>query len=207
MQNHLFLDANELALVRPLPVSCNTDSVIEIWYDNIGEVRRAFQEPRYFEIIRPDELTFGDVDGVWGVVANESTIMEKSGFSGLIKIFMFLKRSDVISPSEFLQRWRDERNRRLMEARAFRSRVGRFVENQVELDPAQSLPGMMTYNLVAEFWFESLSHVGEFAADADVMEATMGAGADYIDSARTVIYVAKEEPASAAWFRRSQAGR
>src|SRR5438552_16560125 len=73
MQNHIFVDPGELPFVKGLPISFNTDSIIEVWYDNIDAVTRAFQEPRYFEIIRPDELAFGDVEGVWGVAADDVT--------------------------------------------------------------------------------------------------------------------------------------
>src|SRR6266550_9463203 len=74
MQNHLVIDPGQLASVKGLPISVNTDSIVEVWYDAIEDIHQAFQEPRYYEIIRPDELTFGDVAGVWGVAARDSTI-------------------------------------------------------------------------------------------------------------------------------------
>lgn len=204
MQNHLFVDSGDLPVIEGIPIAFSTDSVIEVWWDSVDDIRRSFEEPRYMEVVRPDELSFGDVAGAWGLTTHDTVVMERKNFTGLIKIFAFLKRSDGISHSEFLGRWRGAREGRLMAARAFRSHVGRFVENEVAQDPADRLPGMKDYDLVAELWFESLQQVAEFAADPDAIAAIVGTGADYTNRAQMLIYVAEEKPATAAWLRRSQ---
>jgi len=206
MQNHLFVDPSELALIKGLPISSNTDSIIEVWWDRVADIRRAFEQPRYFEIIRPDELAFGDVAGVWGVATHDTLIMERSEFAGLIKLFVFLKRNEGISHSDFLRHWRDDRDRRLMPVKTFRSFVGRYVENLVAQDPTESLPGMRAFDLVAELWFDSLDQAAEFTADPAVIAVFKGEGADYIDRARTLIYLGEEKPASAEWLLRGQRG-
>jgi len=187
-----------------LPIASNTDSLVEVWWDSVADIRRAFEEPRYMQIIRPDELSFGDVTGAWGVTARDSLVMERRGFAGPIKLFIFIKRSDDLTHSEFLDRWRDARDHGLMRAKMFHQFVGRFVDNEVTQDPAESLPGQKRFDLVAELWFDSLRHVGNFVADADVIAATVGEGADYTDRNQTLIYVAEEKPATAAWLRKSQ---
>ena len=131
VQNHLFVDPNELAAIHGLSISTNADGLIEVWWDRFSDIMGAFQEPRYLEIIRPDELAFGDVPGAWGVTTQETLVMERNGFSGLIKLFIFLKRSDRTPHAAFRSRWQAIREDQLSPATAFRAHVGRFVENWV----------------------------------------------------------------------------
>jgi hypothetical protein len=207
MQNHLFVDLAELEPIKGLPISVDTDSVIEVWYDSVADVRRAFQEPRYFEIIRPDELSFGNVAGAWALTTNDQLVMECRGFNGRVKMFIFLKRRSDIDHPEFLSRWRARRNDQLMAAKAFRSYVGRFVENLVAQTATESLSGVIPFDLVGELWFGSLRDVAEFAADPDVIALSVGEGADYIDRSQTLIYVGEEKPATAEWLRRGRVGQ
>ena len=44
----------------PFGVAGAYDGVAELWFDNVEEAARAFSEPKYLEIIRPDELKFVD---------------------------------------------------------------------------------------------------------------------------------------------------
>ncbi len=44
----------------PFAIPGNYDGVAELWFDSAEDCARAFQEPKYLEIIRPDELTFVD---------------------------------------------------------------------------------------------------------------------------------------------------
>jgi len=206
MQNHLYVDPTELQPIKGLPISANTDSVIEVWYESIADFRRAFEEPRYFEIIRPDELAFGNVAGAWGLTTNDQLVMERSGFNGHVKMFLFLKRRNDIDQREFLRRWRDRRDDQLVTSRSFRDCVGRFVENVVA-PPAVESSRMTSFDLVGELWFDSLNDVAKFAADPDVIDPTVAAAADYMDPTQTLIYVGEEMPATAQWIRRSQAGK
>ena len=207
VQNHLFVDPNELADIHGLSISTNADGLIEVWWDRFSDIMGAFQEPRYLEIIRPDELAFGDVPGAWGVTAQETLVMERNGFSGLIKLFIFLKRPVRTPHAAFRSRWQAIREHQLSPATAFHTHVGRFVENWVSQDPAESLPGMKPYDLVAELWLESLQDVAQLAADPNFLGAVGGAPADHIDSSHTLMYVAKENPAAAEWLRKSQGRR
>lgn len=37
------------------------DGIAELWFESVGEMQKAFSEPRYLEIIRPDEQKFIDL--------------------------------------------------------------------------------------------------------------------------------------------------
>jgi len=47
------------------------DGIAELWADNLDEVRRAFAEPRYLEVIRPDEEQFADLANCVVMVTEE----------------------------------------------------------------------------------------------------------------------------------------
>ena len=47
------------------------DGVAELWADNLEEVRKAFAEPRYLEIVRPDEHKFLDLANCVFMVTEE----------------------------------------------------------------------------------------------------------------------------------------
>ena len=44
----------------PFGLAANYDGVAELWFDSIEDAATAFREPKYLEIIRPDELKFFD---------------------------------------------------------------------------------------------------------------------------------------------------
>ncbi len=53
------------------------DGIAELWADNLDEVRRAFSEPRYLEVIRADEYKFLDLANCQFVVTEEVPMMQR----------------------------------------------------------------------------------------------------------------------------------
>jgi len=58
----------------PLGASSEYDGVAELWFDSVDELNKAFSEPRYLELIRPDELKFADLDNCVSFVTEEVPI-------------------------------------------------------------------------------------------------------------------------------------
>jgi uncharacterized protein (TIGR02118 family) len=54
LQCHLVEDA------VPFGIPGSYDGVAELWFDSVEAASIAFREPKYLEIIRPDELKFVD---------------------------------------------------------------------------------------------------------------------------------------------------
>jgi len=52
------------------------DGVVELWFDSVEDVEKAFAAPRYLEIIRPDERKFIDLSSVKVVIAEEVPIYD-----------------------------------------------------------------------------------------------------------------------------------
>ncbi len=66
----------ELAPGFPASESPPFDGVAEIWFDSIDDVGKAFAEPRYLEIIRPDEQKFLDLSNCSILIVEEVPMYE-----------------------------------------------------------------------------------------------------------------------------------
>lgn len=55
----------------PLAQPGGYDGIAELWFDDVDALNRAFAEPRYLEVIRPDELKFVDLGKTRSFVTEE----------------------------------------------------------------------------------------------------------------------------------------
>jgi benzoyl-CoA-dihydrodiol lyase len=141
-------------------------------------------------------MNFGGLEMVNGLAR-----LEKDRFTGHVKLFSFLKRRSGVTHAQFLDRWHEIRDQKLIASKALRY-VGRLVDNRVNQDSTDELPGMREYDLVTEMWFDSLATLIQFASDSQV--AAVFLKSDFVEPAGTLIYIAEEKPASAEWLRRTQ---
>ena len=59
----------------PFLAAGDYDGVAELWFDDIAAMNTAFIEPRYLEVIRPDELKFVDMERTISLVTEELGII------------------------------------------------------------------------------------------------------------------------------------
>ena len=59
----------------PLGAAGNYDGIAELWFDSVEELEKAFNEPRYLEIIRADELKFADLDKCISFITEELQVV------------------------------------------------------------------------------------------------------------------------------------
>ena len=59
----------------PLGAANVFDGVAELWFDNAADMERAFSEPRYLEIVRPDELKFADLPKCVSLITEEVSMI------------------------------------------------------------------------------------------------------------------------------------
>ena len=59
----------------PLGAAGDYDGVAELWFDSVEELETAFREPRYLEIIRPDEITFVDLSKCLSFITEEVQVV------------------------------------------------------------------------------------------------------------------------------------
>jgi len=69
-----YVQCHIVAGVSPFGEEAAYDGVAELWFDNSEEITRAFNEPRYLEIIRPDELKFVDISNCLSFITEEVPI-------------------------------------------------------------------------------------------------------------------------------------
>lgn len=53
--------AQSASSLFPSQATTPYDGIAELWFDSVEQMQQAFAEPRYLEIIRPDELRFLDL--------------------------------------------------------------------------------------------------------------------------------------------------
>lgn len=59
----------------PLAAPAEYDGVAELWFDSVESLNTAFSEPRYLEVIRPDELKFVDLEHSVSIVCEEFSVV------------------------------------------------------------------------------------------------------------------------------------
>ena len=59
----------------PIAQGFGYDGLAELWFDSVESLNTAFNEPRYLEVIRPDELKFADLDRCLSIICEESQII------------------------------------------------------------------------------------------------------------------------------------
>jgi uncharacterized protein (TIGR02118 family) len=66
------------AKVSGFPVElADVDGIAEVIFDSVEEIAAAYQEPRYMEIIRPDEFKFLELQACTLTILNEVVMYER----------------------------------------------------------------------------------------------------------------------------------
>jgi len=69
VQCHLAAGSN------PLGAGGVFDGVAELWFDSAADMERSFSEPRYLEIVRPDELKFAELSKCVSLITEEVSMI------------------------------------------------------------------------------------------------------------------------------------
>ncbi len=135
------------------------DGAAEIWCENLQEGLNMFAEPKYKEIIYPDEVKFLDVDKTIVLVANEHLIYHRpnAAIHGGIKLFELPVRREGMTRSQFHRYWRDVHAPIVLGCPQTMEFLRRYVQSHSLEEP---VPGMkpMPYDGMAELWFDSREH-------------------------------------------------
>lgn len=70
-----YVQAHRAADAVPLAMEADYDGVAELYYDSVESLDAAFNEPRYMEVIRPDELKFIDLERCVSIVCEEHAVI------------------------------------------------------------------------------------------------------------------------------------
>lgn len=72
-QSHTLQD---LASFFPPQATPAYDGIAELWFESVEDMQQAFSEPRYLEIIRPDEQKFLDLPNCVTFITEEVPMIE-----------------------------------------------------------------------------------------------------------------------------------
>ena len=75
VQVHSIDDEISLAIAGERGSPQPYDGVAELWFDDIEGANRAFNEPRYLEVVRPDELKFVDLERCVSMLTEEFAVI------------------------------------------------------------------------------------------------------------------------------------
>ena len=70
-----YVQSHRLTGDVPLAAEADYDGVAELWFDSVDAMTTAFAEPRYMELIRPDELKFLELDRCLSIVCDEFEVI------------------------------------------------------------------------------------------------------------------------------------
>ncbi len=71
-----FHTVQDLAALFPPQTTPPYDGIAELWFESVEQMQAAFTEPRYLEVIRPDEQRFLDLSGCVTFVVDDVPMVE-----------------------------------------------------------------------------------------------------------------------------------
>lgn len=183
VQNHTLLEEDGVTAPTPYRRVTERDSVIEFWFDSSKSLADAMKEPRYLELVRPDEAKFNDLAKLIVLMTEEKVIFD--GPTSCLKAFDFIKRQDGISRDEFLEKWARHGSRLAADAQ-YRSFVAKRTHNLALANDADAFAPAAAYDGVAELWVNSFE-----VLDRSV-ETCFHNEEDFIDAAASFSVLATE---------------
>ncbi len=174
-------ESAEIASVNNLPDTDCKDSVVEIYFDSADEAYAAFHEPRYLEIVRPDEEYFSDTKNGWSVMVNE-TILYTGEEESRYLLFLFCKWDNSAAKT-----WEADRPDLVLLGKTMHAEL---ISENTRI-PDKALENGCEYDLILKLAFPS---------ETDLMESVRSrklhsylSERDYIDSKSLITYCAVEK--------------
>lgn len=192
VQNHGLLDPDGSKCTAVPAVADDRDAIIELWYDRVEEIQRGFSEPRYLEVIRPDEGRFGSFQDFFVLMAQEMWVLPRRDATARIKTFSFLKRRTGTSEAQFLEFWRQTYGPRLTNSGAFKQHVKGYLQNHIIPGNPFGAGATDTFDGVDEIWFHDVEAAKRFYDSPEVLKAITDGQAQFADQSRTLGVLTEE---------------
>jgi len=170
------------------PTAHHLDIVTQGWFDSREAQLENMAQPRYFEIIRPDEHRFAD--GANAVMHYTAEVPVSAGADGGTKVFYFRRRRPHLSREAFQSEWRTRFADALIATRGFRETVASYVQNH-------TLPEADHPNGASDRFFDVIDELvihspGDLRRIADVggsLSRVRAIEADLLEPSRTLALV------------------
>lgn len=133
------------------------DGVAEVWCESVDDARKMFEEPKFRELVTPDEKEFLDLSGTVILLMMQHEIHQRPGqpIHGGIKLFELPSRRRDMTRSECQRYWRDVHAPLVLGVPEMVKPLRRYVQSHCLQDGTAGLPPMR-YDGIAELWFDSI---------------------------------------------------
>lgn len=185
VQNHTVLPEDGVTAKTFYRRASERDSVIELWFDGHEGLANAMNEPRYLELIRPDEAKFNDLTKLVGALTVEKPVFD--GPRPRFKAFDFIKRRPGIALEEFVEKW-DQHGNRLAADPQYRGLVAKRTHNLAVHNVSDAFAPAPAFDAVAELWIDDFSVLDRLLAGGFSSEE------DFVDPVASFSVLATEVP-------------
>jgi hypothetical protein len=193
VQNHTVLPAEGAAGAAAFRHAIERDSVIELWFDDRDALERALGEPRYLEVIRPDEARFNDLPSLIVLPVDEHAMGDAAAARGDVKLFDVMKRRPDIDRETFVARWKAHLE--LLSSRVgYRELVRGAVLNVSVADSRNPFGHPAAYDGVMEVWVDNFADATSVARLSDADDELKASEQRFVDRSASFSVVARERP-------------
>lgn len=164
------------SVALPVPGTIGTESP----YDGVAQTiqrpredmqRGFFDDDKYLELVRPDELEFLDVEECTAIWAEQHVI--KDGPRTGVKFMSLLRPVEGMSVTEFQRYWLDRHAPLVRSVAPFWNSIRRYVQNHgiPAWSRGLSVNGKISpFVGVAELWFDSIEGIEHAFTEEEYME-------------------------------------
>ena len=177
------------------------DGIAEVWFKDIETMTVAFNEPKFVDLVGPDDVQFIDRTAVSIMVTREFEKIPLNG-SPQVKLAVVIKRRQGMTFQEFDRYWLGRHAEVVLGVPEFTRHVRRYV--QAHLVPEYTGAGdtsklatqwdVAAYDGIAELWFDSIeAMVGAFN-EPKFLERIAPDDHNFVDAVGTQLFTFREVP-------------
>lgn len=175
------------------------DGIAEVWFESTAHMTRAFNEPRFVDLVGQDDAKFIDPQAVAVMVTQE---IEKIALNGSpkVKLSVAIGRRKGMSFEEFDHYWNHTHGGIVTSVPEFTRHVRRYVQSHLVTDysgadDTSKLTNQWRkapYDGIAELWFDSIADMVTAFNEAKFMEKIAPDDEMFVEGATTQLFTLKE---------------
>lgn len=211
-ETHAYLSGTHGPLVKSVPEFCRhvrgyvqnfvfdagipstefaIDGAAELWFDSPESFITAYAEPRYLELVRPDEPRFANPDRMVAAFTTEATVLDR-GAPGPVKLMRFLAAGATIDEADFIGQWQAHYGDAVRSNGDLSALPVKYVQNWSTPRASNPFPLARNFVGVDELWFDTVEDLHAFVSlERRLIDALTIAGV--IDQSASVTFMAGEK--------------
>jgi uncharacterized protein (TIGR02118 family) len=168
------------------------DGAAEIWLDSIDAVHEMFAEPKFQELVYPDELLFLDHARTQILVLTEHLVYHRPGAAihGGLKLFEIPVRPASMTRQQCQAYWHDVHGPMVLDTPAMVTSMRRYSQSHTLTEDIPAI-GPMKYDGLAELWFDTADDL-ERCFGPEYLATVHEDEHSFVDLEQSTAFVAKE---------------